>query len=200
MVMLCFDEEGLRKAISKEPRHRQLAFALAASGRLLPYYTEYCRISDLSPDPRPFEYLSQLWRVALKEEKPEPLHVMKARDKALLEIIPCEDGPWNQRHPQAEDAVAALAFSNRTIMDDDPQNAIYAARRAYHSADQFAIHNLNCDFSEPDFEKMLLMHDVVQRELERQERDLALVRTGDIEKMKTLSESEALLDGYCSKT
>lgn len=191
--MLSFDEQGLRNALSKEPPQRQLAFALAICGRLIPYYVEYCRLANLSPDPRPQQYLTYLWRIALGMESAEPRHLLEAKESNLLAIMPGEDDPWNERHPQAEDAMAALAYSIRNLMVGNPQDAVFAARRCYESADQFAIHDLNCDFSDPESERKLLMHEVVQRELARQDRDLRLASAGKLAELKALSESEALL-------
>ena len=70
-----------------------------------------------------------------------------------------------------DDRVASAAFVIRHIASEDPQEAIWAARRAYDAVDQAA--ELNVDEFGPESERALLAHQVVQSELECQTLDIS---------------------------
>jgi hypothetical protein len=53
-----------------------------------------------------------------------------------------------------------------------PQDAAWCARRAYESLDHFVITNAEINLREPDSERVVLSHPLVQAELKRQKPDM----------------------------
>lgn len=63
----------------------------------------------------------------------------------------------------------------RATRDCDPQNAVWAARRSYETADREVLRTLNVGEIGDSEEAYALQHPVVQTELQRQSRDLDAV-------------------------
>jgi Protein of unknown function (DUF416) len=91
---------------------------------------------------------------------------------SILEVIPSEEEEPDFEASVMEDACAAVVYTLRSLAGDTPQNAAWAARRAYEATDRFASQSIN----EPEYsktaEELILQHAVVQDELQRQERDI----------------------------
>lgn len=90
------------------------------------------------------------------------------------ELIPDEDSIAGADYgAYADDAIAALIYAYRCLDSREPQEALWAAQRAYDSADLWAIRELRRQGkSVPQDEGIVLSHPVVQTELARQSRDL----------------------------
>jgi hypothetical protein len=99
---------------------------------------------------------------------------------ALLDLLPSEDSPWSPSYPIADHAIASLAYTLRSMANGDPQEATWAALRAYEAADQLAVFDLSKDPLDFPPEGQLLAHSAVQTELARQEHDFGLVLQGNV--------------------
>jgi len=73
-----------------------------------------------------------------------------------------------------DDRVASAAYVIRHIESEDPQEAIWAARRAHDAVDLLAQQDVE-EFG-PDSERALLAHQLVDSELECQALDLSLLQ------------------------
>lgn len=188
-----FHEENLVAQLSATSKIAKTAFALAAATRLLPMYIAYAKEADIELNSLPKSTLHTMWKV-VRTDTPGQLDVLESAAKVLLNLMPSEDDIWNEYHPLAEDAIAAIVYALQAYLTNDPQESAWAARRGYEAADQFSIKELEIDFEEDGAELALLMHPIVQQELIRQSRDLELAISGDIESLHVISQTETLLD------
>jgi uncharacterized protein YjaG (DUF416 family) len=180
--MLRFDERFLVSELESLSDRAQVAFATAAATRQLTSFERLARKLKLKDEHRPREIASRLW---------DDLTISAAADAEwsgmvdhLLEILP--DGSeelWLER-ALADDALSALAYAIRCRLTLAPQEAAWAARRAYEAADQAAIRITGVQPGSFNAEAELNSHHFVQRELARQQMDLRLLRVGSIEDVR----------------
>jgi hypothetical protein len=89
-----------------------------------------------------------------------------------MSLIPGEnDQPWIEEQAYAEDAASAVAYALRALESGEPQEAAWAARRAYEAVDHHVMSRLGIKG-----ESHVLGHPLVQAELSRQQRDLSELR------------------------
>ncbi len=92
-----------------------------------------------------------------------------------------------------EDAASALAYTCRAWITQDPQEAAWAARRAYEAVDRYVIRREGIEISVSGAEEIVVGHVLVQAELRRQESDLQALETLD-DAPDAASELKKLLD------
>src|ERR1019366_3930030 len=116
----------------------------------------------------------------------------------LVSAIPDEDEITTASHAVLDDALAAAAYALRTAATFDPQEAAWAAKRLYEAVDACAQRSPSIRKFTSDVELALLQDPRVQRELQRQERDLAeLEAARDAADVPTLSErSETAVERF----
>lgn len=107
--------------------------------------------------------------------------------------MPDEYPPWSRMRPIAEDAIATLSYAISCLATGNPQDAAWAAQRAFEAADQLAIFGLAGDNKNLPPEEALLSHPIVQTERERQERDMALVLQGNAGEVPDIATTETTL-------
>jgi uncharacterized protein YjaG (DUF416 family) len=150
-----------------------VCFAVALATRQLPNYEWFGSQFDAARAKRPRQIVEQIWH-AIES------NVIHAYDwngtlAEVMDLMPEEDEEWGIAHSLADDALSSLAYTIRCMLSGEPQEAAWAARRAYEAADQAAIKIMNVDFKKPGTEVGLLASPIVQRELSRQHRDLTLL-------------------------
>jgi Protein of unknown function (DUF416) len=161
-----FSEQNLVRLLAKMPRNNASTFALACASRL----TNQTKIYALSSSTHNLLVRAneEAWESLLDGRTFES----PVLQNSILEISPSEDEEPSFEASVLEDACAALVYALRSLVGDAPQNAAWAARRAYEATDRFASRSIN----EPEYsniaEEMILQQAVVQYELERQERDI----------------------------
>jgi uncharacterized protein YjaG (DUF416 family) len=174
-----FNEARVRGRLSALSARGRSIFALSCSRRLFPGYLKWNSEILARPDSRVEEILNYAAK-ELRNSSEEALHPILADEvETLLDLMPTEDSTWSQSLPVAEDAVACLAYTLRSMIEGDPQEAAWSARRAYEAADQLAILDLRKGKSEMPHESDLRAHPAVQAELARQEADFALIVQGE---------------------
>jgi hypothetical protein len=155
-----FDEASIVRRLSRLNRRDRSAFALACAKRLDGL------LEGVSLEERAVvrECRALLERVTSRLPAPETeLHAPLARLESLESLD--------------VDAVASVACALRSWLKDSPQEAAWAARRAYEAQDQVA--QLEMGGSGFD-DQRLLAHPAVQRELRAQVSDLdALAERGN---------------------
>jgi hypothetical protein len=72
----------------------------------------------------------------------------------------------------AEDALAAIAYTVRYHAGGDPKELVYPARRETETIDAYLQNILKIDFTDPQAEKKLSTHPLMQKVLEWQTWDL----------------------------
>ena len=82
----------------------------------------------------------------------------------------------------SDDAIVSWIYAARCLLSKDVQDAVWAARRAYESVDQVAISFLKINPTKN--EVAVLRHEIVQRELSRQNIDLMDLKRFSFEKIK----------------
>lgn len=165
-VSHCFDEERLRERLSILSRPAVVAFAAACAARL------ENTAGNLSKEQELKLLLSRTLDTAIAYlDSRLPFDTITPEEN-LLSAMPDEDADPELSSAVAEDAAAAAVYTLRTIRDGDFQNAAWAARRAYETADREVLSTLNIGAIGDSEEAYVLQHPVVQTELQRQARDL----------------------------
>jgi uncharacterized protein YjaG (DUF416 family) len=176
--MHSFDENLLVDELERLSSKSQIAFAAAAATRQLTNYERFARDLDISNGQRPREIATELWTDLQAGTIDSAL--WSARLDEVMGLLPEESDDWVIGHALADDALSSLAYSTRCLLSLKPQEAAWAARRAYEAADQAAICALGIQPGLPHTEAAIKSHEIVQRELSRQRRDLALLSVESI--------------------
>jgi hypothetical protein len=164
-----FKEQRLRERLSNLPRLAAVAFAAACAARL------ENTARNVAIDEALKDLLSRTMdAIGVHLETGLPFDTLAAEEE-LLTAMPDEDANPDLPSAVAEDAAAAEVYTLRVTRDGEPQNSIWAARRAYETADREVVGTLNVGAVGQSEEKYVLQHPVVQTELQRQLRDLEAV-------------------------
>jgi uncharacterized protein YjaG (DUF416 family) len=186
-----FDENALVGELGALSSWARIAFAAAAATRQLGNYERLARESGAGSEQRPREIAAQLWadlqgpavdRAAWSTELDE-----------VMSLLPEESDDWMIGHALADDALSSLAYAIRCLLTPEPQEAAWAARRAYEAADQAAIRMLGVQPGLPDTETAIVSHAIVQRELARQRNDLSLLRSDSVDEVRRRAFADELL-------
>jgi uncharacterized protein YjaG (DUF416 family) len=166
-----FDEQQLRAHLTALSRHSRVAFSAACAQRLLPVYESYRVQSNATGANEAAAMLERVWGdLAGSPLSPEDLQILIDRGMA---IIPHEDADeWLPGQAAAEDAAAALAYALRCRQNGEAQEAAWAARRVYEALDYFVIERDDIDTNLPGAEDRVLDDPLIQKELDRQQRDI----------------------------
>jgi uncharacterized protein YjaG (DUF416 family) len=168
--MLRYDEPALIRDLTRVLSNARVGFAAACAERLFPAYADFCAAGGRGDGVALRGVLERLWRHLLGEEMgKEQLRSELSRCMALLPGD--DDGPRVNERAGAGDAAAAVAYALRALETSDPQEAAWAARRAYEAADRFVIDRLDVRLDAAG-EARVMAHPVVQAEISRQLRDL----------------------------
>lgn len=110
----------------------------------------------------------------------------------LMELLPTDDEIVSLSHVLVDHALSTLAYAIRALDAGSSQEVAWAARRAYEAADQAAISILGFVPTNSEEELHLHSHEIVQRELERQARDIEILLSDRLNAAvdKTLHSSE----------
>lgn len=160
--------------LSLMPRLHQLAFANSVATRQICNWEWYARRFDLQRVSTLREKVKNLWDEIQKDSM--DIHRWTKTLAETEEWFPQEDDNWAVCHALADDALGSFAYSLRLLLNNDPQEGVWAARRAYDAADQVAIRLLDLQPGLPESEQKFLTHPIVQRELSHQVADLLALR------------------------
>jgi hypothetical protein len=172
--MYDFDEAALVAELRQIDVLGRAAFALAAATRQIGNWEWYARQFDDKNLDVMRQLIEQLWTEILAapfdpwawSDMAEQLETLVPRDDGADEYAVC--------HALAEDAMCSLIYAIRCLGNGEPQEAGWAARRAYDSTDQAVLRILGGGGDGYD-ETAIISHLIVQRELSRQRRDIALL-------------------------
>lgn len=170
--MLTYDEEKLLRELSGMSTSRRTAYAAAAAQRLFPALagaSEAVANGDAVIALR--KALERTWEHALGKRMTDA-EIEMAHGVCESLLPPEHEGVWTFARAYAEDAVAAIQYAVRTAERGDPQEAAWAARCAYESADYYVVNEVGIED-----ETQILAHPHVQHELARQVRDIEQLAT-----------------------
>jgi len=171
-----YDEVQLVQALSAETKAVRAAFAAASAERLQPLY-EWFHEACGQGDPATLRAgLDAVWELVRGLPAPDGLPQLQ---QAAESLVPDEDDDWAEQSAYAQNAAAAVTYALGSWIDDDPQQAGWAARQLYEAADYAAQQEIG-DLNSPGAEAALLARPVVQEALEGIQEDLrAVSRPGD---------------------
>jgi uncharacterized protein YjaG (DUF416 family) len=172
--MKTFDESGLRASLGRLDARRLAIFSAACAQRLLPAYQRYRKaVRDENSDDVT-NSLDALWADLCGEASLSDADLDNLIDR-VQRLVPDEDQAHAASEPYAEDAAATVAYALATRRSGKVDEATWAAQRVYDAIDNYVIRTW---FQGKMFsETAVVEHPLIQRELERQARDLALVAT-----------------------
>jgi hypothetical protein len=125
-----YDELAVRRRLSLLDRHRKTLFATLCAQYLWPQYEQHATTVGQNPATLA-PVLDRLW-AALAGEPVDLTCDLPLVGEQLLD----EDSPeWIFESASVDDAVACLVYAIETWLTDDPENAAWAVRRLYDSAD-----------------------------------------------------------------
>jgi uncharacterized protein YjaG (DUF416 family) len=177
MTVLNYDESALKQRLSAMPEKSIVAFALCCATRQLNAFEAYA--DKFLPEKRevPRRIVEELWAtVSVGEDTP----IIWSEQLAVVEgIYPEEQDHWAPLHVYGGNALSSLIYTIRCLMTSaDVQEAAWAARIAYESADQAALRFLGDARGSSEIEQQVLASDIVQSELHRQSDDLDALASG----------------------
>lgn len=184
--MLTFDETSLVEELATVPGSARMAFAAAAATRQLAGYERIARDRQLRM------LVVELWSAI--QQPAVDAAAWSAKLEEVIALLPGENDDWDTGRALADDALSSLAYAIRCLLKPEPQEAAWAARRAYEAADQAAIRLSGLQPGIPSNETSILAHEVVQRELSRQRSDLQLLHSGSLDEVERISFQSQLLN------
>lgn len=191
--MYNFDEANLVNILSGCSVKKRVAFAAATAARQINNYRWYAEKYEKSKEYELQNNMNLIWESLASDTIDH--NRLQAHLTEVMNLMPDDNDEWDVRHTLAEDAVSSAAYSFRALLTSAPQEAAWAARRAYEAADQASIINLRDQSTFTEFE--VLSHKYVQRELGRQLRDIELLNANiddnSVIKVKNTANCEALL-------
>jgi uncharacterized protein YjaG (DUF416 family) len=166
MTLLRYDEAALVRDLARVGTNSRVAFAGSSAERLFPAYEGFYKRSGRGDRAGLAAILERVWRHLLGDEM--STEQVRAELSRCMALIPGEDDePWMDEQAYADDAASAIAYTLRALEIGEPQEAAWAARRAYEAADHHVTHRLRVEG-----ESQVLAHPIIQVELSRQHRDL----------------------------
>lgn len=177
-----FNESQLISELLLLSSEQRIAFATAAAARQLANYERYAEKIHIDNSHRAREITSQIWE-ELRQERIDLKNWQEKLD-TIMDMLPGEDDCGQIAPALAEHALSTLAYAIRCLMNHDAKEAAWAARRAYEASDGMAIFLLGIQSVTRNVELMIESHDVVQRELARQRRDIEILSFGSIETLQ----------------
>jgi uncharacterized protein YjaG (DUF416 family) len=180
--MYNFNESALIGELAVLSNRARIAFAAAAATRQISNYERLAHGAEAANEQRPREIATQLW-IDLRNAAFDR-GAWSSRLAEVMTLLPEEGDDWGIGHALADDALSCLAYAIRCLLSPEPQEAAWAARRAYEAADQAAIRVLGVQPGLPDTETAIKSHGLVQRELARQRDDLSLLRTDSVDEVQ----------------
>jgi hypothetical protein len=173
---LIYSEQKLLEALHKLPARAVAAFAAACAERLFSAYEKAANQLPAGDTNRSRALLTNVWSWSLGAN----IALSNADIEYVIALIVAEDEGATLSHAIADDTLAAIAYAARYALTSDPQEAVWAARRAYEATDRFVAGGTSASAYTPEMEAAILASDIVQQELARQQRDLSDLGRVDI--------------------
>jgi Protein of unknown function (DUF416) len=191
--VLHFEEAKLLVALSGISRRRRSLFAAMIATRLLPSFEAYA-IGAKAPGIEELRSaLDHLW-VQIEKESATEASSEETNNyiQTVISLIPDEDD-GNRLAAQADDAASALAYALRSLNDPNPQEAAWAARTAYDSADNLVISRDDVKIG-GSAEEAILQDPLIQSELCRQREDLGVATSSALSPAFLMQLRQSCLD------
>jgi uncharacterized protein YjaG (DUF416 family) len=168
-----FDEGKTKERIAELPTNLRILFAVTCAERLFPAYERFSAVTGRGNVDLLRRILDKLWMSLLGFQEYSDQIIATDLHHCMLLVPKESDGEWSNEQAWAEDAVACLAYSLRTRLSGEAQEAVWAARRVYEAVDHYVLHASGNNFTLPGDNSRVIEHPLVQAELKRQERDIS---------------------------
>lgn len=133
-----YDDAALKERLSRLGKIAKTAFAAACAESLVPLQERYWSRTDESANAaRARDILDSAWNAVSNGNA-----IVSSFASEAAAFGPTDDEPWLFDMGYAQNAAAALAYTIRTWLSDDAQEAAWAARQVYEAAEY--------SFSQPD--------------------------------------------------
>lgn len=171
--MLSFDEKKLVVDLQQLSPVLRVAFAAACAERQMPAYRSFTRTHRPDNADSLHRALDEVWARSARSD----VELQQQLDECMA-VIPQEEWvkPWTKEANYAQDAGISVAYTLRTRITGEAQEAAWSARHAWESLDQFVIDKEGLDKNRSSDMARALSHPLVQAELSRQSRDLDELR------------------------
>jgi len=169
--MIIFDEGKLRDRLATLPIEGAVTFAACCAERLMPSLIHYANLNKAFDRDCYLNGMELMWLAAAGQ------HIERKKLELFEKqcVVPTEDQSWEFGEPYAEDAAAAVIYTIQTWLLNKREYAAFAARRAYEVVDHVITGHME-NFPNLESEELaVLSHPSLQRELERQQSDLAKI-------------------------
>ena len=172
-----FDDAALRKWVSKLSREARVAFMLSIAERLAPNHAAFVRHHGWGDSTALHAALELGWRWLAGER------VDAAAVRALIErceaVTPDTEDFESEFVSAALDAAIVCRLVLEMVLEHDGAKLVEAASLARDSVDLHVQELESLDPGDPQLERKILEHPLMQQELRRQREDLELLeRTG----------------------
>lgn len=170
-----FDEIQLSAELAKLQGKGRMAFAAAVACRPLGACERFAGPLGLASAGRPREIAVQLWS-ALQGDTSERTTWVAALEEVMNFLPQAPDAAPDTvsfAHGLVDDALSSLVYAIRCLLSPDADEAAWAARCACEAAGRAALQALRLQAGTSQAEAQVQAHPWVQRELERQRRDLS---------------------------
>jgi len=133
--------------------------------------------------------LERLWDML---DGPVPIDVENLIGQCIGAMLPDDEGEWTVDRAGAEDALAALAYALRCWKTGDPQESVWAARRACEAVSFFIENQPGAEANAR--QSASYDHPLEQTELARQRRDIDDLLQGEIttSRLRARAQADAL--------
>jgi hypothetical protein len=172
-------DQALAAELRDLPKPASAAFAAACAERLLPAYLGYVRSSGRGDVGVVRAGLDLAWEVAraggIGPSDPDLSERIEAAVRGCSELISDEPEAigW-----QADAAVAAVVYALQAAADSGPGAAAYAARQVTDALDDHLLRS-EIDATDPEADRKVWEHPLVEAEVGRRAEDLAELRQAD---------------------
>jgi uncharacterized protein YjaG (DUF416 family) len=192
-TQLHFDEPDLIARLTRLPSKLRVVFAALCAERQLPNYIQFSERSGLGNPNVLKQALESIWQDIQGQPLTKPqLKTMLERCEALVPTTGEED--TKEEAAYAEDAAASIVYAIGARLTDDPQEAAWAARRAFESVDYFVMSQIDSTTITGEHLRFALSQPIVQAELRRQQADLQDLQLASAEKSLWASAISKLRD------
>jgi hypothetical protein len=173
MLMPAFNSSTLKERLKRLDTKRQLTFGVLCCERLLPNYLAFQKDSgwgDVAPVRQALDYV---WAFLCGQQL-DPQEIKKSIE--LCEsAAPNSDDFVSLYVTSAQDACFAVCGLLDYLLESDVDKIVQAATYATDSVDLYVQEIENMTPNDPQLEKKILSHRLMQRELAQQEEDLKAI-------------------------
>jgi uncharacterized protein YjaG (DUF416 family) len=170
--MLRYDEQRLTDALARATAQGRRLFAVRAAERLFALYEDFAARAKRGDPAVLRQALDAAWDAVADDAPSEELERWQGIAESLVPDE--EDDGWVAEQAYGENAAAAVAYSLRARIGDDPKEAGWAGLQVYEAADYAAQRQLEeLDLNQPGAEDELAARPVVQEALQAIDDDLA---------------------------